>query len=246
VTGVAALRIAMWSGPRNISSALMRAFEARGDCAVVDEPFYAAYLQQSRVVHPMQEQVLASQPHDWRAVVDGLLGPVPGGARVFYQKHMTHHMLTGFGLDWLARLQNAFLIRAPEAVLASYVQKRAEVQLADIGVVRQRELFDRVAQRLGSAPPVVDGADVLAAPARVLSQLCAALGLDYTDAMLHWPPGRRATDGVWAPAWYSAVERTTGFEPAQPTAAKPLPDALRRIADAARPYYDAMAAHRIP
>ena len=155
------LRIAMWSGPRNISTAIMRSFENRADCQVVDEPFYAAYLAQTGLDHPMRDEVLASQPVDWRAVVDGLDaldGPV------VYEKHMAHHMLPGFGLDWAADRANAFLIRDPAEVLASYTVKRAEVTLEDIGIVQQRELFDREADRLGRAPPVVRGADVLADP----------------------------------------------------------------------------------
>ncbi len=239
------IRIAMWSGPRNISTAMMRSFGARPDTAVVDEPFYAAYLAQTELVHPMRDEVLASQPNDWREVVRSLLGPVPGGKPVFYQKHMTHHMLDDFGLDWMAQVRNAFLIRDPAAVLASYVQKRGDVNLADIGVARQRELFEREADRLGAAPPVVEGADVLADPPQTLARLCQALSIDYTDAMLSWPRGRRATDGVWAPAWYNAVEQSTGFGPPPAPLAAPLPDELQRVADAARPHYEALAAHRL-
>ncbi len=237
------VRIAMWSGPRNISTAMMRSFENRGDCAVADEPFYAAYLAETGLDHPMREEVLASQAQDWRAVARGLVEDDP--APVFYQKHMTHHMRPDFGLDWTASCRNAFLIRDPAAVLASYVKKRAQVTLEDIGVVRQHELFDREAGRLGAAPPVVEGAEVLADPRGRLSALCAALGVAFDDAMLSWPAGRRASDGVWAPAWYEAVERSTGFEAPERTPPPPLPDALRRIADAARPHYEALAAHRL-
>jgi hypothetical protein len=233
------VRIAMWSGPRNISTAMMRSFENRPDCAVVDEPFYAAYLAETGLDHPMRDEVLASQPTDWRLVAEALITTEP--ASVFYQKHMTHHMLPGFGLDWAASCRNAFLIREPAAVLASYVKKRAEVALDDIGVVRQRELFEREADRLGAAPPVVEGADVLADPAGVLSALCAALGIPFREEMLRWPAGRRARDGVWAPAWYEAVERSTGFAAPERRPDAPLPDDLRRLADAARPHYQALA-----
>jgi hypothetical protein len=167
----------MWSGPRNISTAMMRSFGNRADCAVVDEPFYAAYLAATGLEHPMTAEVLASQPQDWRAVVAGL---ARASAPVVYEKHMTHHMLPAFGLDWMADCKSAFLIRDPAAVLASYVQKRAEVTLADIGVVRQRELFEREADRLGHAPPVVEGADVLADPRAMLGA---------------WPSTRRCSAG---------------------------------------------------
>jgi hypothetical protein len=236
----------MWSGPRNISTAMMRSFENRPDCAVSDEPFYAAYLAETGLDHPMRDEVLASQPTDWRAVAAALAGPAPGGAKVWYQKHMTHHMLDGFGLDWADGAVNAFLIRDPARVLASYVVKRGEVTLADIGVERQRELFEREADRLGAPPPVVEGRDVLADPAATLGRLCAALGVAFDPAMLAWPAGPRDSDGVWAPAWYDAVERSTGFGPPPDETAPPaLTDDLRRIAEAARPHYERLVAFRL-
>ncbi len=239
------IRIAMWSGPRNISTALMRSFGARADTAVIDEPFYAAYLLQTSLVHPMREEVIASQPNGWRDVVAGLLGPVPGDKPVWYQKHMTHHMIPAFGREWLAQVRNAFLVRDPAAVLASYAAKRGEVTLADIGIVQQRELFEQEADRLGRAPPVVEGSDILAAPARVLAKLCARLGVAHDDAMLHWAPGRRDSDGVWAPAWYDAVERSTGFERPTTREAVALGSELQRIADVARPHYEALARYKL-
>jgi hypothetical protein len=239
------LRIAMWSGPRNISTAMMRSFGARADTAVIDEPFYAAYLVQTGLVHPMRDEVIASQANDWREVVSALLGRVPADKPVWYQKHMTHHMIPAFGRAWLAQVRNAFLIRDPAAVLASYAARRGDVTLADIGIVQQRELFEQEADRLGQAPPVVEGADILAAPARVLAALCAALGIAYDEAMLHWPAGRRDSDGVWAPAWYDAVERSTGFEAPVARAPATLSGALQKIADAARPHYEALARHKV-
>ena len=239
------IRIAMWSGPRNISTAMMRSFGARPDTAVIDEPFYAAYLAATGLEHPMRDEVLASQPRECSEVISQVLGRVPDDKPIWYQKHMAHHMLPGFGREWLANVRNAFLIRDPAAVLASYVQKRQTVELADIGIVQQRELFEREAQRLGTMPPVVASTDVLTNPAHVLTKLCVALGIPFTDAMLSWPAGRRDSDGVWAPAWYTAVEQSTCF--AAPSAsAKPesrLPDNLRRIADEARPHYEVLRAH---
>jgi hypothetical protein len=243
------LRIAMWSGPRNISSAMMRSFGARADTAVIDEPFYAAYLALSGSEHPMRAEVLASQSNDWRDVATLLQGPVPGGKAIWYQKLMTHHMLPEFGREWMRHMCNAFLIRDPRFVLGSYmrIRDRSAVTLADIGIVQQRELFEREADRLGAAPPVIEGADVLADPRRMLARLCAALGIPFTDSMLRWSAGRRDTDGVWAPAWYAAVESSTGFAPAAAVAAvnPELPDELARIADAAQPHYAALAAHKL-
>ena len=238
------LRIAMWSGPRNISTAMMRAFENRADAAVIDEPFYAAYLAATKLDHPMREAVLAAQPQDPHEVARTLLGPVPGGAAVFYAKHMTHHMLPHFGTGWTAKWRNAFLIRRPEEVLLSYREKRAGPELADIGVVRQAELFDEICERTGTAPPVIDAADVLAAPGTVLAALCAALGLAFEDAMTAWPAGRRVSDGVWAPAWYDEVERSTGFAPRRERRVR-LDDCLQRIADEAAPYYARLERYRL-
>jgi hypothetical protein len=240
------IRIAMWSGPRNISTAMMRAFGNRGDCAVSDEPFYGAYLDATGLDHPLRDEVIASQPKDWRAVVAHLTGPPPEGRTVWYQKHMTHHMVDGFGRDWTDGFVNAFLIRAPEAVLASYARVRENFTLEEIGLPAQVALFERAADRLGHAPPVVVGADVLANPRRALSALCKACGLAFDDAMLSWPPGPRASDGVWAPAWYGAVEKSTGFEPPRREARfEDLPDALKRIAETGRPLYERLARYRL-
>jgi hypothetical protein len=241
----APLRIAMWSGPRNISTAMMRAFGNRSDCAVSDEPFYAAYLAATGLVHPQRDDILRSQPRAADAVVAGITGPVPGGRALWYQKHMTHHMLPGFDRGWIDGMANAFLIRAPEAVLLSYVEKRAEVTLDEIGLPQQVELFDRVADRLGRAPPVVESRDVLSDPRGALSSLCRGLGIDFDEAMLSWPPGRRATDGIWAPSWYDSVERSTGFSPPKPERGfDDLPDRLKPLAEAGRPLYERLARHR--
>jgi hypothetical protein len=238
------VRIAMWSGPRNISTAMMRAFGARSDTAVVDEPFYGAYLALSGIDHPMRGEVLAAMETDPDLVAAALTGPAPGGAAIWYQKHMTHHMLAGVPRAWMDACRHAFLIRAPERVLASYAARRAEVTFEDIGFAQQEELFDAVTQRLGRAAPVVDAEDVLEGPRPALEALCAALEVPFDAAMLGWPAGRRATDGVWAPVWYEAVERSTGF--ARP-AERPLDldRHLQSIADQARPIYERLSRHRL-
>ena len=240
------IRIAMWSGPRNISTAMMRAFENRGDTAVIDEPFYAHFLSiTGRTDHPYREEVLKALPTDWHEVVKGLLGTVPGSKPVFYQKQMLHHMVEPIGFDWIKHCRNAFLIRDPEEVVASYFEKIEGMTLADIGIVRQVELFDRESQRLGKAPPVIDARDVLENPRGTLSALCAALGIPFTEKMLHWPPGRRECDGVWAPYWYANVERSTGFAPPLEKKHIELRGHLRKIADKARRYYERLAAHKL-
>jgi hypothetical protein len=238
------LRIAMWSGPRNISTAMMRAWENRPDTAVVDEPFYACYLAATGSDHPGRDEVIASQPTDWGEVVAALTGPVPGGQPVFYQKHMTHHMLPGFGRDWLDDVTSCFLVRTPTQVVASYAETRRTPTLADLGFLQQGEIFDQVADRLGRAPPVLDATDVLRDPAGMLAALCQAVGIPFDARMLSWPPGPRPTDGVWARHWYASVERSTGFNPLR-AASKPVPPALAPLVEAAQPIYDRLAAHRL-
>ena len=230
-------RVAMWSGPRNISTAMMRSFGSRADTVVVDEPFYAHYLAVTGLDHPGRDAVLASQPNRWEDVAAALTGPLPAGVAVFYQKHMAHHLLPGMGRSWLAGLTHAYLIRDPAHVVASYARVRDEPTLADLGYPQQVEIF-RV-----YGGPVVDAADVLRDPAGTLRRLCAALGIPFDESMLHWPAGPRDTDGVWAPHWYAAVQASTGFAPYRPAPAE-VPARLRPLVAAAQPYYDELAAHR--
>jgi hypothetical protein len=238
------MRIAMWSGPRNLSTAMMYAFAARGDCAVWDEPFYAAYLAATGIDHPMKEAVIGAGIADPAKVASVCIGPIPQEQSLFYQKHMTLHMIPEFDRGFMDRLTNVFLIRHPARVVASYARKRESPTLADIGFVQQAELFDQVAQRQGRAPLVIDSADIRANPRESLTKLCAALGIPFTDRMLHWPAGPKPYDGAWAPHWYNAVHASTGFEDPE----GPLPDLapdMQRLSDAALPYYDRLAALKL-
>ena len=237
-------RIAMWSGPRNLSTAMMYAFAARGDCAVWDEPFYAAYLAATGIDHPMRAAIIAAHDADPDRVAAACKGPVPHEQSLFYQKHMTMHMVPAFDRGWMRACQNVFLIRHPARVVASYARKRESPTLADIGFVQQAELFDEVADWLGHAPLVIDSATILASPGTALRALCAALAIPFTDAMLHWPGGPKPYDGAWAPHWYNAVHQSTGFGAAE----GPLPDLspeYQALADAALPWFDRLAAHRM-
>ena len=238
------LRIAMWSGPRNLSTAMMRSFGSRADTFVSDEPFYGAFLKDTGLDHPMREEVIAAMDCDWASVMQTISGPVPGGSPVWYQKHMWHHMVGPIGYEDFGDFTHAFLIRDPATMIASYLRKREAACFADFGLDRQADFFERETDRLGHAPPVVEAGDILADPEGTLAALCERLGIPFDRAMLRWPPGRRPTDGPWAPHWYQAVEASTGFGP--PDAGIPLlPDDARRLADACRPYYDRLAAHRV-
>ncbi|MBU6422080.1 MAG: HAD family hydrolase [Gammaproteobacteria bacterium] len=239
----APLRIAMWSGPRNISTAMMRAWENRGDTAVIDEPLYAHYLLKTGVAHPGREQVLAAQSSDWREVTRTLTGPIPDGKSVWYQKHMTQHVLPDIQLEWLTQLSNCFLIRAPEAVVASFTQNRPDAALWELGFEQQARLFDYVAEHFG-APPVLDAEDVLRDPEAMLRALCTRLDVKFSTRMLHWPAGPRASDGVWAKHWYAAVERSTGFEPYRPKQLK-LTAFQARLAEQCRSFYERLWRQRL-
>lgn len=237
-------RIAMWSGPRNLSTAMMRSFGSRADTFVSDEPFYGCFLKHSGAGHPMRDEIVAAMDSDWRSVMRTLGGPAPDGSAIWYQKHMWHHMVGPVGYEDFGGFSHAFLIREPERMIASYLGKREAASFEDFGLERQAEFFQREAERLGRAPPVIDANDVLANPEGVLSKLCTALGIAWDPAMLRWEPGRRETDGPWAPHWYHAVEESTGFGP--PERDQPnLPDDARRVADQCQPYYEQLAAHRI-
>jgi hypothetical protein len=238
------LRIAMWSGPRNLSTAMMRSFGSRSDTFVSDEPFYGCFLKQTGADHPMREETIAGMDCDWRSVMETLRGETPDGSAVWYQKHMWHHMAGPIGYSDFEGFAHAFLIREPERMIASYLRKRERAAFENFGLDRQAEFFEREAERLGHAPPVVDANDVLAEPEAVLSVLCAALGIPWDGAMLTWGPGRRATDGPWAPHWYAAVEKSTGFGPPETETIK-LSDDARRLADRCRPYYQRLAEHRL-
>ena len=230
------MRVAMWSGPRNLSTAMMYSFGARADFAVVDEPFYAAYLAMTELTHPMGDQIIASQPTDPQAVVDQLLGPIPGDRPHFYQKHMSQHMIPGIPRDWIAEVTNVFLIRHPARVAASFSAKYDNPTLPEIGFVQQVELYDQLIAQ-GQTPVVIDSADIRHNPEGMLKRLCAAIGLSWDPAMLSWPRGGHPDDGVWAAHWYGAVHGSTGFAAAE----GPLPDLTpdqAALAEAAMPFYE--------
>jgi hypothetical protein len=238
------IRIAMWSGPRNISTAMMRSFGSRPDTAVSDEPLYAHYLKATGIAHPGREAIIAAHESDCRRVVEALTGPVPGGRAIWYQKHMAHHLLPEIGRDWLDALTHAFLIREPDEMVVSLRMTFPGAGLADTGLPQQCEIFDRVSGRLGRAPPVVLASDILKDPAALLEALCEALRIPFLHAMLAWPAGPRDTDGAWAPHWYAAVEASTGFEPYRRRHVE-LDDAAARLVDECLPYYEKLYALRL-
>jgi hypothetical protein len=231
------VRIAMWSGPRNISTAMMRSWENRPDVIVVDEPFYAYYLKVTGKKHPGADEVIAAGEIDWRKVAAQLTGPIPNGKRVFFQKQMTHHLLPEVDRQWLGAVTNCFLIRDPRQVIASYIKKQGDPALEDLGFVQQAQIFDFVCARTSSIPPIVDAKDVLENPERMLRIVCDAVGVQFSESMLSWSPGLRETDGVWAKYWYGEVARSTSFQPYQPKR-EVVPARLHEIYERCRECYD--------
>lgn len=243
-----AVRVAMWSGPRNISTALMRSWGSRSDCAASDEPLYAHYLSgvDSSVCesHPGWADVIASQPTDWREVVAELTGPVPGGKRVWYQKQMSHHLTDDMSRDWLLPMRNCFLIRDPKEMITSFIKVIPEPRPEDLGLPQQVELFEWLRSQTGQTPAVIDSRDVLENPRGVLSKLCEHIGIAFDDAMLAWEPGPRPEDGVWAPHWYASVEKSTGFGPYK-SKNEEVPARLADVYERCQMLYDVLAEHKI-
>lgn len=236
------IRVAMWSGPRNISTALMRSFENREDCAVVDEPLYAYYLKTTGLDHPGRDEVIASQSTDWPTLRRQLLED-DVAAPVYYQKHMAQHLMPEMGMDWLKGLSNCLLLRNPDYVVASYSKARPEVTPSDLGFEQQKAIYDYLLAETAVAPLVVESSEILKNPQAMLSAICERMGFAASDAMFSWPEGKRDSDGVWAPYWYAAVEKSTGFAPYTAKEVE-LSAAQQEVADACRPYYEALMEKR--
>ncbi len=222
----------------------MRAWGNRPDTFVIDEPFYAYYLRATGKKHPGADEIIASSETDWRNVVAQLTGPIPNAKGIFFQKQMAHHLLPAVDREWLGAVTNCFLIREPREVIASYVKKREDPALHDLGFVQQAEIFDFVRVRTSSIPPIVDAKDVLENPDRMLHLLCKAVGVEFSESMLSWPPGLRETDGIWARHWYGEVAKTTSFQPYRPRHVE-VPARLQEIHDRSRESYERLYEYRL-
>lgn len=236
--------VAMWSGPRNISTAMMRAWENRPDTCVVDEPFYAHYLDHTGIAHPGAPEIIQAYETDWRKVADSLTSKPEDGSTVFFQKHMTLHMLDHMSLDWMEKVQSCFLIRNPQEVLTSYIKVRPDITLEDLGFPQQERLFTYVTKTLGQTPIVVDAKDVLLNPRVILSTICERLSIPFMEEMLSWPAGKRESDGNWAKYWYANVESSTQFAPYIPKN-RPVPEKYFDILAACEASYAKLAQHKI-
>lgn len=233
----------MWSGPRNLSTAMMYSFSSRDDCAVVDEPFYGVYLEKTSLEHPLRHEIVSQMETSADGVVAQILGSIPANKPHFYQKHMCQHMVPGIDRAWMRDFKNVFLIRHPARVVASYAAKRESPSLEDIGFVQQAQLFEE-AREVGEKPIVIDSFDIRQNPAEMMEKLCVALGLPFQPEMLNWAKGGHPDDGVWASHWYGAVHSSTGFAGAE--GALPVVEgALAEVVEQALPYYQNLAEHRL-
>jgi len=234
----------MWSGPRNLSTAMMRSFGSREDCAVWDEPFFAPFLLETGVDHPGRDETLASHETDPKTVAKACAGAAPDKSKYYFQKHMPHHMCADFPLDWVVGAKHFFLIREPVRVIASYVKGREKFTLDDLGFAPQRRLFDVLSEITGAPPPVIDSYDILSKPKAALGALCEAIDIPFDKAMLTWEAGRRVTDGAWSPYWYASVITSTGFSPL-PQDKPIISDEYQDILTACQADYEALACLRI-
>ncbi|MEM1390270.1 MAG: HAD family hydrolase [Pseudomonadota bacterium] len=226
----------MWSGPRNMSTTMMRSFGSRPDTMCIDEPFYAAYLKASGLVHPMQDEIMASQSSDPSVVANQMRASDPDHA-IIYQKHMTHHMVDALPRDWMSEVTNVFLIRHPARVLRSYARKMETVSLEATGFPQQFSLYEHARQQSGQPPIVIDSDTILADPPAALKRLCQALQIEWDNRMLSWTAGPKPEDGAWARHWYDSVWASTRFGPPAKDLPTLSPD-LQTLCDEAMSMYE--------
>jgi hypothetical protein len=230
-------RIAMWSGPRNISTAMMRSFENRIDTCVVDEPFYGFYLEKTGLEHPGKHDIISSMQCDGNLVADSLVSSgLPAGQTVYYQKHMTQHILPNIDLSFTKKLRNVFLLRDPAKIITSYAKVRSQFDIWDLGLLQQWQIYQYCLKNNDEKPIVIDSETVLDNPKKALSALCQQLNITFSDRMLNWPQGRRSTDGVWAPYWYGNVNQSTSFSTSSENVEN-IPDAYMCIYQEAKDIY---------
>ena len=237
-------RIAMWSGPRNISTAMMYSFDNRDDCHATDEPLYANFLLSSGTPHPDAEEVIERNETNLDTVISDLTGPIPDGKPIWFQKHMCHHIPDDSDLSWIDGLTNCFLIRDPREVLLSLSKITDALDLGVIGLIQQIRILDHVCSKSGENPPIIDSRDVLENPGSVLSSLCERIGIPFSEDMLSWEPGPRDCDGIWAKNWYSSVWESSGFLPYRRREGE-LPPPLSRVLEKATPIYEELRSRRI-
>ena len=238
------IRIAMWSGPRCISTAMMRSFENRNDTVVVDEPFYAHYLTMVGIEHPMRNEIINNYECNSENIISYLTGQVPGQKDIWYQKHMAHHVPLEMDISWIKQVANCFLIRNPKEVILSFQKQFPIKSVEQLGYNQLFKLFNFHVKNLGFIPPIIDSRDVLENPEEILSKLCDKIGITFSKHMLSWPSGGRDSDGIWGKYWYKNVEQSTGFQRYNSVDIK-LPNNLEDIYKECLHIYEELHSNRI-
>jgi len=236
--------IAMWSGPRNISTALMRSFENRSDSFVSDEPFYSYFLYKTGLKHPLSDEIIKSGMIDYNEIIKYILGPIPSSKNIWYQKHMAHHILEGENLEWIKNMRNCLLIRHPSDVIISYSKKYEINSIQQLGYLQQINIYKMLTKEVGISPIIIEAQDLLRNPKMILTQVCKNLRIKFDDKMLSWPSGPRETDGIWGKHWYKQVEASTGFKPYIKTN-KVIPLKYQNLYNECIQYYDFLYKNRI-
>ncbi len=237
------IRIAMWSGPRNISTAMMRSFENRDDTDVIDEPFYAYYLSKTGLNHPGRKEVLESQSTDWENVVNLITGGTPEGKMIYYQKHMVHHIIEDNDIGWVKFFNNFFLLRHPKEVIISYAKQNIIAGINDLGYLHQIKLFNKIKNITGKYPVVFNAKDILSEPEKYLRKMCKYLKINFSNKMLCWPKGPRKTDGVWSPYWYKNVINSTSFKPYK-ISNESVPEEYKSLLEECLPHYNYLNSYK--
>ena len=234
----------MWSGPRNISTALMRSFENRPDTFVSDEPFYAHFLNETGEDHPYRKEIILQGETSWSAVAKNITGDIPNNKQIWYQKHMAQHNMQGKEMNWIWKLKNILLIRHPEEVILSYIKKNDIQNISQLGYRQLNDLFTILKKGCSDTPHIIDASDVLKDPEGMLKQLCGKLNITFYKEMLSWPAGRRDSDGIWGKHWYGSVEKSTGFKK-YTKSNNPLPSDLVSLFKDSMEYYQQLYQHRM-
>ena len=236
-------KIAMWSGPRNISTAMMRSFENREDTYVIDEPFYAYYLKKTNLNHPLRQEVISSQESRLNNIIESITGLIPNNKMIWYQKHMVHHIPRNINMDWVKSFENCFLIRHPKDVIISYSKRNSINGIGDLGYIHQKYLFQKIKKITGKYPSVFDSKDILLNPKKYLKIMCNDFKIDFSEKMLDWPKGPRETDGVWASYWYKNVMNSTSFN-IYKESKKKFPPKYNYLLEECLPYYEYLYSYK--
>ena len=234
----------MWSGPRNISTAMMYAFDNRLDCHATDEPLYANFLMSTGTQHPGAKEIMEKHEADLDRLISQLTGPIPEGKSIWYQKHMCHHVMDDSDISWIDGLTNCFLIRDPREVLLSLSKITDSIDLRSTGLPQQIRIVEHVTKQSGFSPPILDSKEILENPRALLRELCDLVGINFDQKMLSWEPGPRACDGVWAEYWYGSVWASSGFSPPSPRGGE-LNSYLSGVLDEAMPLLQKLHGMRV-